>query len=134
MATKFLSRIDKPYSVEGPVITITSNRTLKASENNATVIFNSTTALRAQLPAPFPGAKFQFIVGVPASATGHKIGVTTGVVLKSKVSPTGAAIATSSGKGVLNTQATSVAGDGMDVTSDGTNWFGFPTGTWAVEP
>lgn len=123
-----IPRLDKPAVVLGPAITITANRKLKKSENNAVVIFNSTTTLTATLPAPFKGGIYTFIVKVAAtSGLGHGIN-TSGTTEKTYAR----GFTPAAGKGAVNTQVTGVMGDSFEVCSDGTDWFGYPlAGTWA---
>jgi hypothetical protein len=130
MATKFLSRLNKPVVVQGPVITITTARRLKASETGAAVHFNSATSLTATLPAPQPGLEFTFFVkAASGSGTGHFVdlnGTTEKLFAKG--------ITAAGGKGIVNTQATGAIGDAFSVWSDGTDWFGVSeAGTWARE-
>lgn len=129
-----LPRSAQPKVVEKTIV-LTAAYSLKLRDNGARVILNSTTAFITTLPAPGPGLYFTFWVKAPAAATGHDIlplGSATKVF--GKVSPTGAATAGTAGKGRRNTQATSVAGDGLFVWSDGTDWYADPTGTWAETP
>jgi hypothetical protein len=118
------------------VIVITANRTLLAKESGALVVFDSATSLALTLPAVSKGLTFRLFVKTAAgSGNGHtvKTGGTTEATY-GKVSPVGAAIAQTAGKGVQNTQATGVVGDGGELSCDGTNWFFKPVGTWAREP
>lgn len=115
------------------VITLSATRQLKQSENGAFVILNSATAFTTTLPKPKKGLTFKFFVKVAASATGHVIAVGTGPIMYGKVSPSGAAAASTASKGRTNTQATSTVGDGLEVWSDGTNWFADPVGIWAEQ-
>jgi hypothetical protein len=126
----FLQRFDRPRSDAGPVLTITANRRLKASENGAAVHFNSATSLIAVLPAPRKGLYFTFFVKTPAgSGLGHFIDL-AGTVEKLFVKGFTAA----AGKGAVNTQATGAVGDAFTVWSDGTDWFGIAeAGTFARE-
>lgn len=115
------------------VITLTTTRTLLAKESGAKVIFNSATAFTVTLPAAADGLAFKFVVKLAASATGHTIAVGTGPKVYAKASPSGAAIVPTASKGRTNTQATSVVGDGFELWSDGTDWYGFPVGIWAEQ-
>lgn len=128
-----VSRPSQP-NVFTPVLTLTAARTLKTRENGALVIFNSATAFTVTLPPVQKGLYFTFFIKVAASATGHVVAVGTGPKMYGKVGPTGAAAAATTSKGRLNTQATSVVGDALDVWCDGTNWYATPTGTWAEQP
>lgn len=130
-----LQRLNRPRTVDR-VISITANRVLKESEAPVLVIFDSTTSLIATLPPPRKGLQVRFHVKqVAGSGVGHLI-KTNGSTEKvfSKVSATGAAISESAGKGIVNTQATEVKGDGVTLESDGTDWYATSIrGTWARE-
>ncbi len=129
-----LPRYVKPQTVER-VITITADRRLANLEADATVIFNSASSLIATLPPAKHGQKFTFIVkAVPGSGVGALIKVSGQAKIFSKVSATGATVTEAVTKGLVNTQATAVKGDFIEVISDGTDWFvrGI-AGTWARE-
>lgn len=134
---RFWTDIDgtkRPINTDGSLV-LTTTRTLLPQESGSLVVFDSTTAFTVTLPAVADGLEFHFFVKQAAGATGHVIAVTGSTVkMYGKVSPTGAATAATNGKGRLNTQATSVVGDGMRVKCDGTNWFASPSGTWAEQP
>lgn len=118
------------------VITITANRTLLARESGSLVLFNSTTSLFAILPAPASGLEFSFIVKTLAtdSGVGHLIKVAGAAEkVQSKASASGAALSAVAGKGVVNTYGTAVLNDAFTMKSDGTDWFGKPSGIWAVQ-
>ena len=128
-------RYAKPVE-QARVITITADKTLRASENGALVVFNSSSSLIVTLPAAQKGLSYEvFVKTVPGSGVGPLIKVHGSTAkIYSKVSATGATISESAGKGVVNTQATSVKGDSVRVTSDGTDWFVTDiAGTWARE-
>lgn len=130
-----LPRSDKPVSVL-PVIELTADRLVKATETGTRFNLNLLASVNVTLPPVAKGLTFEFYGKVaPTSGAGYVIKV-NGTVAKmfGKVSPTGAAIAESAGKGITNTQATAVKGDCVKVYSDGTDWFAqILAGTWARE-
>jgi hypothetical protein len=134
MPTTILPRFEKP-ATRRRIITTTTDRTLKATEDTAIVIVDSTTARTVTLPRPQKGLTFRVFIKTPAAATGHTVAphdlTGSGPKTFGKVSPTGAAFAAAAGKSHRNTQATSIAGDSLFLYSDGTDWFADPAGTWA---
>lgn len=136
-----LSRAQQPV-VAPKLITLTTTRQLKASENGAQVLLNSATAFTTTLPKTAKGLNFRFIVKTKAGATGHVIAVqaATDVVVGTDRadSATGSVrvqTAGTAGKGRLNTQATSFNGDAIDFVCDGTTWYATPVaGIWAIQP
>jgi hypothetical protein len=116
-------------------ITITADRTLVAKESGTKIVVDAATSKIVTLPAAARGLEFRvFVKQVPGSGVGVLIKVNgSSAKIYSKVSPTGAAISESAGKGIVNTQATAVKGDGAHVWSDGTDWFATVSGTWARE-
>lgn len=128
-----ISRKQAPVTFPATV-RATAALTLKTRQSGANVLFDSTTAFTITLPPVQNGLNFYFFIKQPASATGHVIAVSGSVSMFGKVSPTGAASASTAGKGRINTQATSVVGDALLVWCDGTSWYSEPTGTWAIQP
>lgn len=124
----------RPMSTDH-VISVTADRTLTAKESGAKVVVDSSTSKIVTLPAAAVGLEFSvYTKQVPGSGVGVLVKVNGSTAkIFSKVSPTGATITESAGKGVVNTQGTAVKGDKVYLFSDGTDWFAEPTGTWARE-
>lgn len=113
---------------EGEVVTATN--AIAASENGKTFFLNSTTEFVSTLPAPALGLRFRFIVsGAPSGAsytivTNSSANVIKGHVLSSDLNnASDADFETSGGDTISFVDGAAVAGDWVEVESDGTTWF-----------
>lgn len=103
--------------------------TLTADDNGKIILLNSTTAFATTLPLPAIGLRFRFIVkAIPASGS-HTI-VTNGSanIIKGGIGSSDLSSATDSatstgGDTIGFVTAKTIAGDWVEVVSDGTSWF-----------
>ena len=106
--------------------TLTATRTVLKEESGKTFILSSATEFVTTLPAPFLGAEYTFIVG--AAPTGASYTVVTAAsanIIKGQAYPaSGAAGDTGTTDDTVTfTDGAAVAGDMLQVRSDGTSWF-----------
>lgn len=109
---------------------VTATKTLTAGENGKTVFLNSATEFVTTLPAPALGLKYRFIVAAAPSGASYTI-VTNGSanIIKGAVysadlnAASDGDIETSGGDTITLVDSKAVAGDVVEIESDGTNWF-----------
>ena len=102
---------------------------LTSAENGKTILLNSTTAFATTLPLPFLGGSFKFVVAAVPGSGSHTV-VTNGSanIIKGSVSSadlnaaSDSAIATGADT-IGFVTAKTVAGDYVELVSDGTSWF-----------
>ena len=113
-----------------PAEVVTAANTISAIENGKTFFLNSATEFASVLPAPFLGAKFKFVVSAAPSGADYTIttngsaNIVKGQILTSDID--GAADADSEvtgGDTISFKDGVAVAGDWVELISDGTNWF-----------
>lgn len=110
--------VQRPMNTDNVKTLTTTPVTLLPADSGALIVFNSTTSLVANLPAPAVGLKYTFFNKVAASSgLGHISHPTAGAIVYAK------GLASTAGKGITNTQATGAMGDTYTVESDGTDWF-----------
>jgi hypothetical protein len=121
-----LSRLDPTSSAE----TVIATRTVLDSEHGKTFFLNAGTEFVTTLPAPAVGLKYSFIVTAAPSGADYTIvtassaNIIKGSVYSSDLNAAGDAdFETSGGDTISFVSAKAVAGDRVDVISDGTNWF-----------
>jgi hypothetical protein len=117
------------YAVAGKnAETVIATRTVLASENNKTFFLNAATEFVTTLPLPFNGARYRFVVTAAPSGADYTI-VSNGaaeIILGSVHSAASAAGDTETTPGATTITFASgqaVAGDWVEVVSDGTNWY-----------
>lgn len=103
---------------------VTTTNPITAAESGTTFILNSATAFVSTLPAPALGLRYRFIIGnTPPSGGNHTI-VTTG---SANIIDGGAMVAGAEVSAVdedsINFVDGCLAGDFVEVWSDGTNWY-----------
>ncbi len=108
---------------------VSAARTLLASESGKTVFLNSATEFITTLPLPALGARFTFIVTAAPSGAAYTV-VTSGSsnIVKGSVVTSGTAVAdfeVSGGDTITFADGVAVAGDKVELVSDGTNWFAY---------
>lgn len=112
------------------VETVTAANTITASESGSTYFLSSTTEFASTLPAPAAGLRFSFIVAAAPSGASYTI-VTNGSanIIKGQAyttdvnSATDPDFETSGCDTVSFVDGKAVAGDRVNLISDGTNWF-----------
>lgn len=112
------------------VETVSATNVITAAESGKTFFLSSATEFVSTLPAPAAGLRFSFIVAAAPSGASYTIVTNaSGNVIKGQVfsSDLNAAsdgdFETSGGDTITFVDAKSVAGDRVDVISDGTTWF-----------
>lgn len=114
------------------VETVTSTNVLTAAESGTTYFLSALAGFATTLPAPSSGLHFSFIVITAPTSNGYTIGTNGGADIMSGVHTVtadggGSAIAAAD---VITLVANSaVAGDRVDVISNGTYWYVNATST-----
>lgn len=116
--------------VLGPVANVTATATtaLTAADSGKTIFLNSATEFVTTLPAPAAGLAYTFIVTAAPSGANYTV-VTNGsanIIKGQAVNAAGVAGDTGTTDDTINfVDGQSVAGDRVDVVSDGTSWFAY---------
>lgn len=106
--------------------TLTANRTLTAVDSNKVFFLNAVAGFDVTLPAPVVGMTFHFIVQTAPTSNGYDIATNGGDdIMKGIVTEADSATgAVDQNADNLNLAANvAVAGDWVDMVSDGTSWF-----------
>ncbi len=109
---------------------LTAARALLPEESGETFYLNATAEFATTLPAPALGLRYRFIVRAAPSGASYTI-VTAGSanIIKGQVysadlnAASDGDIETSGGDTITLVDTKAVAGDSVEVFSDGTNWF-----------
>lgn len=121
----------------GPVATTnaTAASTLTAADSGKTIFLNSATEFATTLPAPVDGLRFTFVVKAAPVGTAYTV-VTNGganIIKGQQYNAAGAAGDTGTGDDTITFVAgSSVAGDRVELISDGTSWFAYAFCTLAA--
>jgi len=109
---------------------LTAATTLTAEENGGTFFLNSATEFATTVPAPFLNGRLTFIVAAaPSGASYTIVSNASGNVIKGAVysadlnAAADGDIETSGGDTITLVDAKAVAGDTVELVSDGTSWF-----------
>lgn len=109
---------------------VTATNVIAAAESGSTYFLNSATEFVSTLPAPALGLRFSFIVSAAPSGADYTIvtnasaNIIKGHVLSSDLNAASDGdIETAGGDTISFVSAKAVAGDRVDLVSDGTNWF-----------
>lgn len=135
--TTFTGPVISDNGFIGPVAvtTKTAASTLTAADSGKTIFLNSATEFATTLPLPAEGLRFTFIVKAAPVGTPYTI-VTNGganIIKGMQFNAAGAAGDTGTGDDTISFVASSsVAGDRVDLVSDGTNWFAYAFCTLAA--
>jgi hypothetical protein len=135
--THFTGPVQSNNGFIGPiaVTTATAASTLTAADSGRTIFLNSATEFVTTLPAPASGLKFTFIVKAAPVGADYTV-VTNGgdnIIKGQQYNAAGAAGDTGTGDDTISFVASSsVAGDRVEVISDGTNWFAYAFCTLAA--
>lgn len=117
---------DVALNISGQVAAATL--ALAAADNGKTIFLNSSTEFATTLPAPFLGARFTFIVAAAPSGASYTV-VTSGAAeiiigkVHSAAGDAGDVENTAGGTTITFVDGQAVAGDRVDLESDGTNWY-----------
>lgn len=108
---------------------VTATNVILASESGSTFYLNSATEFVSTLPAPALGLNFEFIVSAAPSGASYTIVTASSAnIIKGNIvtSATGAAdTETSGGDTISFVDGAAVAGDRVQLRSDGTSWFAY---------
>ncbi len=114
---------------------VTASNTIAASETGTVFILSSATEFPSELPAPAAGLNFVFIVGAAPSGASYTITTTSSsnVIKGKQISVAGDAGDTGSADDTITfVDGEAVAGDMVEVWSDGTSWFARATSAVAA--
>lgn len=107
---------------------VTATNAITAAESGTTFFLNSTTEFVSTLPAPALGLTYTFIVAAAPSGASYTI-VTNGsanIIKGQAVNAAGVAGDTGTADDTISfVDGQAVAGDRVDVVSDGTRWFAY---------
>lgn len=108
--------------------TLTATRQVRANESGKTFILSAATEFVTTLPPPFLGARYTFIVGAAPSGASYTVVTADSANIIKGLQNSVAGDAGDSGTAddtvtFVNGQA--VAGDKVELYSDGTSWFGY---------
>jgi hypothetical protein len=113
-----------------PPEVVTATNVITADESGKTFFLNSATEFVSTLPAPKLGMRFTFIVTAAPSGANYTVvssgssNIIKGAIFTSDVnSATDADLETSGGDTISFVSAKAVAGDRVELWSDGTSWF-----------
>ena len=117
------------------VSTATAASTLTAADSGKTLLLNSATEFVTTLPAPVAGLSFTFIVKAAPVGAAYTV-VTNGganIIKGQQYNSEGVAGDTGTSDDTITFVASSsVAGDRVEVISDGTSWFAYAFCTLAA--
>lgn len=116
--------------VDAPAEVIAAADTLTAADNGKTIFLNHATEFAITLPAPFLGARFEFIVANAPETASYTIvteggcQILAGHVLTSGFADSGSDVETAAtGTTITFVDSISVVGDKATLVSDGSSWF-----------
>lgn len=112
----------------GKVLTAAS--TITADENGMTFFLSATTEFATTLPAPFLGARYTFIVKSAPSGASYTVlsGSSANIVKGLQNSVAGDAGDSGTADDTITfVDSQAVAGDKVELFSDGTSWFAYAT-------
>lgn len=107
---------------------LTATYTVPQSENGSVYFLNSTTEFVTTLPAPFLGAKYTFIVKAAPSGASYTVVTSSSANIIKGLQNSVAGDAGDSGTAddtITFVDGQAVAGDKVEVYSDGTSWFAY---------
>lgn len=126
--TATVSEINQACDESANVEVVTTTNVIGASESGKTFFLSAATGFVSTLPAPAAGLRYKFIIGATAPSSGNHTVVTTssaniifGVLGVATVDDAGAIAA--SEDTITFVASTALAGDWVEVISDGTNWY-----------
>jgi hypothetical protein len=107
---------------------LTAASTLTNADNGTIFFLNSATEFATTLPAPFLGAEFTFIVKAAPSGANYTIvtGSSANIIQGNQNSVAGDAGDSGTADDTISfVSGSSVAGDKVELYSDGTSWFAY---------
>lgn len=114
------------------VETVAAANTITAAESGKTFFLSASTEFASTLPAPAAGLKYSFIVAAAPSGASYTIVTASSAnIIKGQVytldvdSATNPDFEVTGGDTVTLVDGKAVAGDRVDLISDGTNWFAY---------
>lgn len=135
--THFTGPVQSTNGFIGPaaVSTATAASTLTAADSGKTIFLNSATEFVTTLPLPAAGLRFTFIVKAAPVGTAYTV-VTNGganIIKGQQYNAAGAAGDTGTADDTITfVESSSVAGDRVELISDGTSWFAYAFCTLAA--
>jgi len=94
------------------------------TECGTTYFLNSATEFASTLPAPVAGCWFKFIVKAAPAGANYTVGTNGGAnVIFGSAEVIGAVVAAADEDSINFVQTVGLAGDWVEVVSDGTNWY-----------
>ena len=125
---RMITAINAAFDRQFPAEIVTSTRTLTADDNGLTVFLNSATEFVTTLPLPANGLRFTFIVMAAPSGANYTV-VTSGsanIIVGNANSVAGDAGDSGATDDTISfVSGSSVAGDKVELISNGTNWFAY---------
>jgi hypothetical protein len=128
--SKKTARVHYPFnsSTGGTMKKLTAASTLTERDNGTTFFLTSTTEFATTLPAPFLGANFTFIVAAAPSGASYTVvtGSSANVIKGLQNSVAGDAGDNGTADDTITfVDGQAVAGDKVELVSDGTSWFAY---------
>jgi len=108
------------------VETVTSTNVITAAESGTTYFLSAAAGFASTLPAPSSGLHFSFVVITAPTSNGYTIGTNAGANIMSgthSVTATGGGSAIADADVITLVHNSAVAGDRVDVVSNGTYWY-----------
>jgi hypothetical protein len=122
------AEINQAADVSAKVVEVTALSTLVAADNGKVIFINNATGFVTTLPAPFLGARFTFINKTANTSGNHTVvsGSSANIIKGNQNSVAGDAGDSGTGDDTINFVANaSLAGDKVELYSDGTSWFAY---------
>jgi hypothetical protein len=123
-AQELINAADHSANVED----VTATNVILATESGKTFFLDSATEFVSTLPAPSPGLRFSFIVAAAPAGASYTIvtGASANIIKGQQHDAGGAAGDTGTADDTITfVDGQAVAGDRVDVISDGTSWFAY---------
>jgi hypothetical protein len=135
--TTFTGPVISENGFLGPIAvsTATATNTLTAADSGKTVFLNSATEFVTTLPLPAAGLRFTFIVKAAPVGTAYTVVTNGGANIIKGMQFNSEAAAGDTGTAddtITFVASSSVAGDRVELISDGTNWFAYAYCTLAA--
>jgi hypothetical protein len=108
------------------VETVTSTNVITAAESGTTFFLSALAGFASTLPAPASGLHFSFVVITAPTSNGYTIGTNAAADIMSgthSVTATGGGSAIAAADVITLVHNSAVAGDRVDVVSNGTYWY-----------
>jgi hypothetical protein len=122
----FVGNITGTVTGNALVETVTSTNVLTAAESGTTYFLSALAGFATTLPAPASGLNFSFIVITAPTSNGYTIGTNAAADIMSgthSVTATGGGSAIALADIITLVANSAVAGDRVDVVSNGTYWY-----------